>query len=307
MAKHGKLQTIVEYASSRSVLAALGVMPPRIAIALGRAMGRIAYTSAGNLRRTGKRNLELAFPEKSERQRTEILRSCFRSLGRELGVFSQFSTASPHTLLSLTDCEGLEHLEAAKAQGRGVILFTGHLGAWELTSFALSLLGHPLSFLVRRIDNPKVERLVDDSRTRFGNKTLDKLSAARSMVKILRTGGTLGLLLDLNTLDDEAIFVDFFGIPASTNFMVAKLALRTQAPIIPIFAPWEEEREKFVLRIQQPVSIESKGNEEEDVLRLTAMLSLVVEENVRRYPDQWLWIHKRWKTRPPGEPSLYSE
>jgi len=306
MAKHGKLQTIVEYASSRSVLAALGVMPPRIAIALGRAMGRIAYASAGNLRRTGERNLELAFPEKSGRERTEILRSCFRSLGRELGVFSQFSTASPHSLLSLTDCEGLEHLEAAKAQGRGVILFTGHLGAWELTSFALSLMGHPLSFLVRRIDNPKVERLVNDSRTRFGNKTLDKLSAARSMVKVLRTGETLGLLLDLNTLDDEAIFVDFFGIPASTNFMVAKLALRTQAPIIPIFAPWEEERKKFVLRIQQPVSIESSGNEEEAVLRLTAKLSLVVEEYVRRYPDQWLWIHKRWKTRPPGEPSLYS-
>jgi KDO2-lipid IV(A) lauroyltransferase len=269
-------------------------------------MGRIAYASAGNLRRTGERNLELAFPEKSERERTEILRSCFRSLGRELGVFSQFSTASPHSLLSLTDCEGLEHLEAAKAQGRGVILFTGHLGAWELTSFALSLLGHPLSFLVRRIDNPKVERLVDESRTRFGNKTLDKLSAARSMVKILRAGETLGLLLDLNTLDDEAIFVDFFGIPASTNFMVAKLALRTQAPIIPIFAPWEEEREKFVLRLQQPVSIEGSGNEEEDVLRLTAKLSLIVEEYVRRYPDQWLWIHKRWKTRPPGEPSLYS-
>ena len=280
-------------------------MPPRVAIALGRAMGRIAYASAGKLRRTGERNLELAFPEKSERERTKILRSCFRSLGRELGVFSQFSTASPHSLLSLTDCEGLEHLEAAKAQGRGVILFTGHLGAWELTSFALSLLGHPLSFLVRRIDNPKVERLVDNSRTRFGNKTLDKLSAARSMVKILRTGETLGLLLDLNTLDDEAIFVDFFGIPASTNFMVAKLALRTQAPIIPIFAPWEEEREKFVLRIQEPVSIEDSGNEEQDVLRLTAKLSLVVEEYVRRYPDQWLWIHKRWKTRPPGEASLY--
>ena len=305
MAKHGKLQTIVEYASSRSVLTALGLMPPRIAIALGRAMGRIAYASAGNLRRTGERNLELAFPEKSERERTEILRSCFRSLGRELGVFSQFSTASPHSLLSLADGEGLERLEAAKAQGRGVILFTGHLGAWELTSFALSLMGHPLSFLVRRIDNPKVERLVDNSRTRFGNKTLDKLSAARSMVKILRTGETIGLLLDLNTLDDEAIFVDFFGIPASTNFMVAKLALRTQAPIIPIFAPWEEEREKFVLRIQEPVSIEDSGNEEEDVLRLTAKLSLVVEEYVRRYPDQWLWIHKRWKTRPPGEASLY--
>src|SRR6266850_2283472 len=305
MAKHGKLQTIVEYASSRSVLAALGVMPPRIAIALGRAMGRIAYASAGNLRRTGERNLELAFPEKSECERTEILRSCFRSLGRELGVFSQFSTASPHSLLSLTDCEGLEHLEAAKAQGRGVILFTGHLGAWELTSFALSLMGHPLSFLVRRIDNPKVERLVDARRTRFGNRTLDKLSAARAMVRILRSGEILGLLLDLNTLPEEAIFVDFFGIPASTGFMVAKLALRTEATIIPIFAPWEEKRKKFAVRVEPPVSIDFTGNEDEDVRKLTAKLSLIVERQIRRYPEQWLWIHKRWKTRPPGEPSLY--
>jgi KDO2-lipid IV(A) lauroyltransferase len=109
----------------------------------------------------------------------------------------------------------------------------------------------------------------------------------------------------LNTLPDEAIFVDFFGIPASTSFMVAKLALRTEAPIIPIFAPWEEESKKFAVRIEPPVSIECTGNEDEEVRKLTAKLSLIIETQIRRYPDQWLWIHKRWKTRPPGEPSLY--
>jgi Kdo2-lipid IVA lauroyltransferase/acyltransferase len=305
MAKHGKLQTLGEYLLARSVLAALGIVPVSLATGVGRAMGFIAYASARNLRRTGKRNLELAFPEKSEFERRKILRSCFASLGRQLGFFSQFSTATPSSLLELIDLEGLEHLEAARAQGRGVILFTGHLGAWELTSLALSLRDHPLSFLVRRIDNPRVEQLVDARRTRFGNRTLDKLSAARAMVRILRSGEILGLLLDLNTLPDEAIFVNFFGIPASTGFMVAKLALRTEAPIIPIFAPWEEKRKKFAVRVEPPVSIDFTGNEDEDVRKLTAKLSLIVETQIRRYPDQWLWIHKRWKTRPPGEPGLY--
>jgi len=305
MAKHGKLQMLGEYLLARSVLASLGTVPVSLATGVGRAMGFIAYASARNLRRTGKRNLELAFPEKSEFERRKILRSCFASLGRQLGFFSQFSNAAPSSLLELIDLEGLEHLEAARAQGRGVILFTGHLGAWELTSLALSLRDHPLSFLVRRIDNPRVEQLVDARRTRFGNRTLDKLSAARSMVRILRSGEVLGLLLDLNTLPEEAIFVDFFGIPASTGFMVAKLALRTEAPIIPIFAPWEEKRKKFVVRVEAPVSIECTGNEDEDVRQLTAKLSLIVENQIRSYPDQWLWIHKRWKTRPPGEPSVY--
>jgi Kdo2-lipid IVA lauroyltransferase/acyltransferase len=306
MAKHGKLQSSVEYLSAKTIFAALRLVPLTAAMRMGQALGAIAYFSAGDLRRTGQRNLALALSEKNEIERTLILRACFASLGRTLGLFSHFATASPESIRSLVDARGLEHLDSARKEGRGVILFTGHLGAWELTSFALSVLGRPLSFLVRRIDNPAVERLIDQSRVRFGNQTLDKLSAARSMVKILRSGEVLGLLLDLNTLDDEAIFVDFFGVPASTNFMVAKLALRTQSPIIPIFAPWDKAQKKFVLQIEPPISMERTGNEELDVRRLTEKLSLIIEDVIKRYPDQWLWIHKRWKTRPKGEPDLYS-
>jgi Kdo2-lipid IVA lauroyltransferase/acyltransferase len=201
--------------------------------------------------------------------------------------------------------EGLEHLAAAGAQGKGVILFTGHVGAWELSSFGLSLFGHPLSFLVRRIDNPKIEAMIDRLRSGSGNRTIDKRSAAREMLAILRDGGTLGILVDLNTLDREAIFVDFFGIPAATTFIVAKLALRTGAAVLPVFAPWDDDSKHFRLKIGAPLPIERTGDEAEDVRRLTQQYTRVVEDYVRRYPDQWLWIHRRWKTRPEGEPEIY--
>jgi len=221
-----------------------------------------------------------------------------------LGVFSQF-TKQPENLLEIIDRDGFEYLAAAKQAGRGIILFTGHVGAWELSSFALSLFGHPLSFLVRRIDNPKIEAMIDRARTHLGNRTIDKRSAAREMMEILRAGETLGILVDLNTLDREGIFVDFFGRPASTTFMVAKLALRTGAAVLPVFAPWDKERGCFLLKVDPPLLIERTGNEQEDVRRLTQQYTRIVEDYVRRYPDQWLWIHRRWKTRPPGEPEIY--
>lgn len=307
MAKPGKLQTFLEYSAAKSVLTTLGMLPAPAAYACGRSVSKLAYALAGNLRRTGATNLRLAFPEKSEQERDELLRACFDSLGREMGLFSQFSTRSPEELQDLIEPQGLEHLEAAKRiHGNRLILFTGHLGAWELTSFGLALFGHPFSFLVRRLDNPKIEELVDRVRIRFGNQTLDKLSAARSMLKLLRSGdSTLGLLIDLNTLDDEAIFVDFFGVPAATTFIVAKLALRTNAPLVPVFAPWSEERKKYLLIVEPPIMPEPTGDEEADVRRLTTQLSLLIENQIRKWPGQWLWIHKRWKTRPPGEPPIY--
>jgi len=126
------------------------------------------------------------------------------------------------------------------------------------------------------------------------------------MLQILKVGGTLGILVDLNTLDREGVFVDFFGVPASTTFMLAKLALRTEAAVLPVFAPWDQQRRRFLLKIDEPLSIAVSGDTEDDVRRLTQQFTGVVEQYVRRYPDQWLWIHRRWKTRPPGEPQIYN-
>ena len=305
MATRGNLQNISEYLATRLVLGVLGRLPVTIAMTIGQAIGLSAYVVAGDLRRTGRRNLLLAFPDKSESERKKLLIGCFRNLGRELGVFSHFQYSSQSELSELFEVSGLEPFVKAKEEHNGVVLFTGHLGAWELTSFGVSVIGHPFSFLVRRLDNPKVEEIVDKARTRFGNETIDKLGAARPMVKLLRSGKVLGLLIDLNTLDEEGIFVDFFGVPASTNFMVSKLALRTQSPIIPLFSPWLKDKKKFGLYFGEPVIPEPTGDEDKDVRHLTQTLSQIVENMVRQYPDQWLWVHKRWKTRPPGEPAIY--
>lgn len=307
MAKHGKLRTYLEYAPAKLVLTTLGHLPPRMAYAIGRSMGKLAYLLAGELRRTGAINLRLAFPEKSEEERAKLLRESFDSLGRELGLFSQMRTRSREELRRLIEPQGWENLEKARAErGNQLIYYTGHLGAWEMTSFGISLLGYPFTFLVRRLDNPLIEQLVDEVRVKFGNKTIDKLSAARSMLKILRSGEqALGLLTDLNTLDDEAIFVDFFGVPAATTFLVAKLAVRTKTPLIPFFAPWSEEKQKYLLIAEPPVLPDCTGDEEADVRRVTVELTRRLESQIRRFPGQWLWIHKRWKTRPPGEPPIY--
>jgi Kdo2-lipid IVA lauroyltransferase/acyltransferase len=300
-----KLQINLEYLVARSLLGIFGWLPMRVALSLGSTLGRGIYYCSGRLRRTGQRNLELAFPDLTLTERRRLLHGCFESLGRLLGVFSQFDTADTQTLEGIVECEGLENIDAARQSGRGVILFTGHVGAWELSSFALSLFGYPLSFLVRRIDNPKIEKLVDERRERLGNRTIDKRSAAREMLQILQGDGTLGILVDLNTLDREGIFVDFFGVPASTTFMLAKVALRTEAVVLPVFVPWDRERGRFLLKIDEPLDVARSGDDEEDVRRLTQLFTGVVEKYVRRYPDQWLWIHRRWKTRPPGEPGIY--
>ena len=307
MAKPGKLQTFLEYSAAKSVLTGLGMLPWPAAIATGRAMGHVFYLFAGDLRRTAAINLKLAFPEKTDEERNVLVRECFASLGRLLGLFSQFGKRSQEELRNMIEPSGFEHLDAAKkTYGNRIILLTAHLGAWELTSFAFSFLGYPMTIPVRRIDNPRIEQLVDRYRTRFGNTTLDKLVAGRLMLKILRSGNRhIGLLPDLNTLDDEAIFIDFFAVPAATNFVIAKLALRTNAPLMPVFAPWSEEKKKYLLIVTPPLVPESTGDEEADIRRLTTNLALRIEDQIRQHPGQWLWVHKRWKTRPPGEPPIY--
>ncbi len=304
MAEKGKIQTQVEFWAARFLLLFFGTLPLRTAISLGTALASLGRLFP-RLNRTAEQNLKLAFPESAEAERRRLVRGCFENLGRLLAIFSHLTKRDPAALKALIKDEGLEHLIAAEKTGRGIILFTGHIGAWELTSFGLSLIGHPFSFLVRRIDNEKIETLIDRARTHWGNRTIDKRQAAREMLKILQTGRTLGLLVDLNALDREGIFVNFFDVPASTTFLLAKLALRTDALVLPVFAPWDKTEQQVRLQIGPPLVFDRSGDEPEDVRRLTEAFTRVVEDYVRRYPDQWLWIHRRWKTRPPGEPEIY--
>jgi Kdo2-lipid IVA lauroyltransferase/acyltransferase len=304
MSKKGTFQINAEFWLACAVLGFFRVLPLSAGIALARIIARFGLWFP-KLRRTGERNLQLAFPDLSDAERRRLLLGSFENLGRLLAIFSRFRKSKGDSLKDLIDCEGLDRLQAAMQKNRGVILFTGHIGAWELSSFGLSLFGHPLSFLVRRIDNPKIEEMVDRARRSCGNRTIDKTSAAREMLQILRDGGVLGILVDLNTLDREAIFVDFFGRPASTTFIVAKLALRTGAEVLPVFAPWNEQRKRFSLIVDEPLQIERTGDEDEDVRRLTQQYTRIVEDYVRKYAGQWLWIHRRWKTRPSGDTAIY--
>lgn len=307
MAKHGKLQDSLEYALARLVLGSLGLPPRAVSIVLGRAIGRVAYWLPGKLRSTGERNLLMAFPELSESARRQLLRGCFDSLGRLLGEFSQFPRATAESLrrMIVYDEVGLAHLRAAEKDGRGVIFLTGHLGAWELLSFGWSALEYPISFLVRPIDNPRIEEMIESVRTRFGNRAIDKKNAARESLRVLREGGTLGILSDLNTQTREGVFVPFFGRLACTTAGIATLALKTDAIVIPTCAVWDKERKRYFFHGDPPVELVRTGDRQKDVEINTAHFAEAIERLVRRYPDQWLWIHRRWKTRPPGEAELY--
>jgi KDO2-lipid IV(A) lauroyltransferase len=308
MAKPGKFQAAIEYAVARTILSGLGILPRRTAIGVGLAIGNIAARLPGSLRRTGIRNLEIAFPEMPEQERLHLLRGSFASLGRLLGEFSQLPRATPETLRELIEYDevGLAHLREAERNKRGVIFLTGHLGVWELHSFGWSALEYPLSFLVRPLDNPRVEELIESIRTRFGNRAIDKQSAARQALRVLRQGGTLGILSDLNTQTREGVFVPFFGKLACTTAGIATLALKTDALVIPTCAVWNKERKRYFFHGDPPVELVRTGDHEKDIEANTARFAAAVERMVRLYPDQWLWIHKRWKTRPPGEPDLYN-
>jgi len=307
MAKQGKLQTRLEYVLARALLAGLGILPRTVAVSIGVRVGRLGYSLAGRLRRTGERNLQIAFPNLNDRERRRLLVESFKSLGRLLAEFSQFPKLSRDELRNLIEYDevGLGHLRRAEAEGRGVIFLTGHIGAWEVLSFGWSALEYPISFLVRPLDNPLIEEMIEHVRTRFGNRAIDKKSAARQALRVLREGGTLGILSDLNTHEFEGVFVPFFGKLACTTSGIATLALKTDAVVIPTCAVWDASKRRYFFHGDPPVELVRTGDHQKDVEMNTSRFAAAVERMVRLYPDQWLWVHKRWKTRPQGEADLY--
>jgi KDO2-lipid IV(A) lauroyltransferase len=265
----------------------------------------VAFFLRPPLRRAAVFNLRLAYPDLSDAERRRILRSLVRQVGWMAGEFAQFPRYTRARIERIVVLDGFENFDAAQRLGKGVLFLTGHASAWELAPFAQALYGYPLHFLVRPIDNPRVEALVNRYRCLSGNTPIEKNKSARAMLQILRAGGTIGVLIDQNTSYEEGVFVDFFGVPACTTSGLARIALRTEATVVPGFLFWDEHMRKYRLRFEPAIELQRTGNEERDIRENTARFTRAVEDYVRRHPDQWLWVHKRWRTRPPGEKPIY--
>ena len=303
--KRSVLRNLLEFVPAWLLLKLLLLLPRGAAIFAGKLIAIAAYHLHGRLRRVGYRNLALAMPELNPAERRVIVRGVFLNLGRLLGEFSQFPKITRQNISKVVEYDGLENYTRASARARGVLMLTGHVGAWELCAFAQGVYGHPLSFLVRPLDNPLLDRMVSHYRELSGNRTIDKNKAVKPVLEILRRGGDVGLLIDANTMPDQGVFCDFFGTPACATTGLAVFALRADAPVVPGFLIWDERLRKHRLRFEPEVPLIRTGDFKEEVMLNTARFTKVIEEHARRYPDQWLWVHKRWHTRPAGEPELY--
>jgi KDO2-lipid IV(A) lauroyltransferase len=295
----------LEYAPVWLLVQAIGLLPRSLARAAGIALGRLVYLVHGRLRRVGMRNLELAFPEKTAAERRRILQGLFTGLGRQLAEFCLFPRYTRENVDSVAVYQGFENYEAARQRGQGVILLTAHLGGWEVGSFMHSLNGHPLHVVVRALDNPHLNALVDRYRCLHGNTTFGKQDFARGLLGALKAGETVGILMDQNMTPPQGVFVDFFGKAACTASGVARVALRTGAAVVPAFTLWDTAEGRYRVQFDRALDLVRTGDEEADALANTAAFTQVIESYARRYPEQWLWVHRRWKTRPEGEASLY--
>lgn len=297
----------LEFMLAWTLVRFLGIPPRRLARVFGAALGGCAFFLVPRLRRVGYRNLQLAFPEENFSGRRKILRSLYRHLGWQLAEFCQMRRYTRENARTFIRYDGLEYYLAAREQGRGVLILTAHLGAWELSSFYHSLMGYPMSIVIRRLDNPLVDAMVNGIRCLYGNRVLHKDDFARGLLACMRRGETVGILMDTNMTPPQGVFVDFFGQAACTGSGLARVAMKTGASVLPGFLVWEEASRQYVLRFGPPVELRSTGNFEADVLANTAALTAVIEDAIRRSPDQWLWVHRRWKTRPPGDAPIYTE
>ena len=295
----------LEYALAWPIIRTLAILPRPLARAAGINFALTVYLLHFRLRQVGMRNLELAFPEKSGREHAQILRGEFTSLGRQLAEVCKFPQYSIENIDEIVVYDGFENYERALARGKGVLFLTGHIGGWELSAFTHSLHGHPVHIVMRPMDNVYLDRLIRGYRTLHGNKTVDKDDFVRGLLGAMKQGETVGILMDTNMTPPQGVFVDFFGIPACTATGLARIALRTDAALVPGFTLWDPGLGKYRLRFDPALELIRTNDIEADVIANTQLFTKVIEDYVRRYPEQWLWVHRRWKTRPAGQPPLY--
>lgn len=295
----------LQYAVAWSFVKTLGVLPRPVARLVAAACTRLLLLFMPKLRKTAEFNLRLAFPEWAEAQRQAVIGQMTRHLGWMAVEFARLPRYSAKNIQDTVLLDGHENFLEAKNRGKGVLYLTGHIGAWELSSYAHALYGFPLHYMARPLDNKPLDALVNRYRESSGNKPIYKNEAARLMLRVLRDAGTVGILADQNTMPDEGVFVDFFGVPACTTTGIARVALHTDAAVVPGYAYWDKDLGKYRLRFEPPVELVRTGNTERDIRENTQRFAKVIEGIIRKYPEQWIWIHARWKNRPKGEVPLY--
>ncbi len=294
----------LEYYAALCVLKFLGRLSHRGARAVCAVLAALSYWLWPRLRGVGLFNLSLAFPEWSERRRRRVLFGLFRNFGRTLADFAHFPRWKRDNIERLIIYDGFENYARAQSLGRGVLFLTAHFGNWELGSFAHGVYGYPCNFVVRELDNPLMDRLINRYRCLSGGKAIEKRDFARQVLRAFSQGEAVGVLLDQNMSPSEGVFVDFFGRPACTTAGPARVAKKVGVPIVLGLVIWDSKFKKYRLRFDTVEWIKREDPEEE-ILANTANFTRLIEEYVRRNPEQWLWVHRRWKTRPPGEPPLY--
>jgi KDO2-lipid IV(A) lauroyltransferase len=309
MARKGEFQIWAEFAAIKALMALLRVLPKNASLVLGRATARGAFRVLGSRLRSGDRSIEIAFPEMPAAARKKILQASVENIGRTVVEFANFRPANSEESKKIVEFdfedEQFQLYKKAKAEGRGVLMPTAHIGNWELVLAGFSLQYEPIYFTARELDNPKIDRMFTEMRSRFGSRQFYKSDSAKEVLKALKAGESVGVLPDVNVLPNEGVFVPFFGVPACTTSGIARLALKTNALIFPMFAIWDEARKKYIVHNGRAIEPAKTGDRDADIVATTGAFTEEIENIVRRFPEQWLWIHRRWKTRPTGEPELY--
>ena len=295
----------IQYAVAWTLIKTLGVLPRGMARSMAAVGVRLLLLALPKLKKTAEFNLRLAFPEWTDGRRRSTLKKMTRNLGWMAAEFARMPSYTKENIESVVILDGHENFLAGHSRGKGVLYLTGHIGAWELSSFAHALYGFPLHYMARPLDNMPLDAMVNEYRGLSGNKPIFKNESARVMLRILKEAGTVGILADQNTMPGEGVFVDFFGTPACTTTGIARVALHTDAAVVPGYAYWDENLRKYRLRFEPPVELVRTGDAERDIAENTQRFAKVIEEIVRKYPEQWVWIHARWKARPNGEEPIY--
>lgn len=297
----------LEYLALRGALGLLAALPLGLALRLGELGALLTYLFDVPHRRIGMRNLGIAFPDRPLRERRRILRGSFFNLGRMAAELAHLPRLTPERLRDMVRFADEDWWREAVGWERstGVLVLSGHFGNWELLVFAHGMRGHPVHMVHRAIANPLVDRWLHALRARAGTRMIRKSTGAGGVLQALRERGLLVLPIDQNSTRGLGVFVNYFGLAASTNAGMARIALRTDAPIVPVFIVREGRSARHRVHVLPILQVERTGDPMEDVRRNTERFTAVFEEMVRRHPDHWLWMHKRWKTRPPGEPKVY--